>query len=286
MDLDITDQRQAEVALRRAGAYNRSLIEASLDPLVTIDPEALGVLSGGIAHDFNNILAAIVGFGELLSDHSPKGSHALRHAQRVVEGALRGRELVRQLLIYSRQTEQEKKPLRLSSIVKETLKLVRAATPATISIRTTIANESGLVLADPTQIHQVVMNLCTNAAHAMQEKGGALDVALSDFSVGPSNGNPHGIKPGLHMKLAVSDTGTGISPEIMDRIFDPFFTTKGLGEGTGLGLSVVHGIVKQSGGYITVESEPGKGSTFTVRGPPSGALYFDREKSCKASCDG
>ena len=108
------------------------------------------------------------------------------------------------------------------------------------------------------------MNLCTNAAHAMREKGGSLDIELSDFSVSPSNGDPHGIEPGLYMRLAVRDTGTGISPDIMDKIFDPFFTTKKLGEGTGLGLSVVHGIVKQHDGYITVESEPGKGSTFTV----------------------
>ena len=250
INLDVTGARQTEAQLRQAQKM-----------------EALGVLSGGIAHDFNNILAAIVGFGELLRDHAPKESHTLRHAQRVVDAALRGRELVRQLLIYSRQTEQEKKPMLLSSIVKETVKLVRSTTPTTISIRTTVTSESGLVLADPTQIHQVVMNLCTNAAHAMRERGGVLDIALSDSSVGPSDGNPGGIKPGLYMKLTVSDTGIGISPDIMDRIFDPFFTTKGLGEGTGLGLSVVHGIVKQSGGYITIESESGKGSTFDVYFP-------------------
>ena len=174
---------------------------------------------------------------------------------------------MRQMLTFSRKTEQEKKPLRLSSIVKETVRLIRATTPTTISISVTSQSESGLILGDPTQIQQVLMNLCTNAAYAMQEKGGTLDVELSDFSVPPSDGDAHGMKPGLYMKLAVRDTGVGIAPDVMERIFDPFFTTKKLGEGTGLGLSVVHGIVKQSDGYITVESEPGKGSTFTVYFP-------------------
>ena len=164
----------------------------------------------------------------------------------------------------------------MSSIVKETVKLLRATTPTTISIKVNTLSESDLILGDPTQIQQVLMNLCTNAAHAMREKGGALDIELSDYSVSPSNGNPDGIKPGLYVKLTVRDTGTGMSPDIMDKIFDPFFTTKKLGEGTGLGLSVVHGIVKQHDGHITVESEPGRGSTFTVYFPQiAGELETD-----------
>jgi len=143
----------------------------------------------------------------------------------------------------------------------------RITIPSTISIRVNVESESGLVLADPVQIQQVLTNLCTNAAHAMREKGGTLDIALSDFSVAPSNGDPHGIAPGLYMRLTVRDTGVGIPREIVDKIFDPFFTTKKVGEGTGLGLSVAMGIVKQSQGYITVESEPGRGSTFTVYFP-------------------
>ena len=229
--------------------------------------EALGTLSGGIAHDFNNMLAVIIGFTELLVGHAPKGSRDERHLKRIVEASIRGRELVKQLLAFSRQTEREKEPLLLSSIVKETVRFLRASTPSTVNIKVNTKQESGAVLGDPTQIQQVLMNLCTNAAHAMREKGGVLDIEVRDFSVSPSDENPHGIKPGLYMKLAVRDTGVGIPPDIIDRIFDPFFTTKQLGEGTGLGLSVVHGIVKHSGGYITVESEPHNGSAFTVYFP-------------------
>jgi len=172
---------------------------------------------------------------------------------------------VKQMLAFSRRGEEERKPLQLSPIIKEVVKLLRATIPSTISIRTSIASESGLVLADPTQVHQVIMNLCTNAAHAMREKGGVLDIGLADFSASPSVARD--MKPGLYMRLTVADTGTGIPPEDMDKVFDPFFTTKKVGEGTGLGLSVVHGIVKGSGGSITVESTSGKGSVFTVYFP-------------------
>jgi CheY-like chemotaxis protein/two-component sensor histidine kinase len=180
-----------------------------------------------------------------------------------MEAAIRGRELVRQMLTFSRKTEHEKKPVRLSSVVKESVRLLRAAVPSSINIRVDVASESGFILADTVQIQQVLMNLCTNAAHAMSEKGGTLDIKLDDFSPGPSR-NDFGIPPGHYMRLLVRDTGIGMPPDIMDKVFDPFFTTKGLGEGTGLGLSVVHGIVKQHDGYITVISEPGRGSTFTV----------------------
>ena len=256
---ETTEREQAEAQLRQAQKM-----------------EALGTLTGGVAHDFNNILAAIIGFTELVADHVPKGSREAHHLKRVMESSLRGRDLVRQMLTFSRKTEQEKKPLSLSSIVKETVDLIRATTPTTISIKVDTLSESGLILADPTQMQQVIMNLCTNAAHAMREKGGTLDIQVNNHSVSPSNGNPHGIKPGLYTRLTVRDTGAGMSPDIMDKIFDPFFTTKKLGEGTGLGLSVVHGIVKQSNGHITVESEPGKGSTFTVYFPKvTGELEAD-----------
>ncbi len=228
--------------------------------------EALGTMSGGIAHDFNNILAAIIGFSELLEGHISKESRDARHLHRIMEAGIRGRELVRQMLAFARKVEQEKRPLPVSSIVKESVKLLRATTPSTINIRVNASNEA-LILGDPTQIQQVLMNLCTNAIHAMQEKGGSLDIELSDHSVSPSNGDPPGIDPGQYVMLSVRDTGTGIPADIMDKIFDPFFTTKRLGEGTGLGLSVVHGIVKQHEGSITVQSEPGRGSAFTVYFP-------------------
>ena len=229
--------------------------------------EALGTLSGGIAHDFNNILAAIIGFTELVAGHAAKGSHDAHRLERVMEASVRGRDLVRQMLTFSRKTEQEKKPLLMSGIIKETVALLRASTPSTIDIRVDVKSESGMILADPTQMQQVLMNLCTNASYAMQDKGGTLDIELSDYSVSPSDDDPHRIKPGLYARLTVRDTGTGMSPDIVNKIFDPFFTTKQFGEGTGLGLSVVHGIVKHSNGYITVESEPGEGSTFTVYFP-------------------
>jgi nitrogen-specific signal transduction histidine kinase len=250
INLDMTEQRRIEAELRQAQKM-----------------EALGTLSGGIAHGFNNLLAAIIGFTELVAGHAAKGSRDARHLERVIEAGIRGRELVRQLLAFIKKGEQERKPLRLSNIVKETVTFLRATMPATISIKVNTLGQSALILGDPTQIQQVIMNLCTNAAYAMREKGGRLDIELSEQRVSPSNGDPHEIDPGQYVKLIVRDAGVGISADIMDKIFDPFFTTKALAEGAGLGLSVVHGIVKQHDGFITVISEPGRGSTFTVYFP-------------------
>ncbi len=247
INTDITAQKHAEAQLRQAQKM-----------------EALGTLTGGIAHDFNNILGAMIGFTELAQERALKGSRQEHHLQRVMEAGLRGRDLVKQMLTFSRKTEQKKDLLQLSSIVKESMKLLGASIPSTINIRVKADSGSGLVLAEPTQMQQILMNLCNNAAHAMLEKGGTLDVELSDVTVSPFEGSPHAIAPGLYTKLVVQDTGAGISPDIMGKLFDPFFTTKKLGEGTGLGLSVVDGIVKQHNGYITVMSQPGKGSVFTV----------------------
>ena len=229
--------------------------------------EALGTLTGGIAHDFNNILAAMIGFAEIVRDRAPEESREKHHLERVLEAGLRGRELIKRMLAFSRKTEQEKKRILLSTVVEETMKFVRSSTPSTISIRVGAQDESRMVFADPVQMQQVVLNLCTNAVQAMQEKGGLLEVELSEWTLSESDGGPHGMKPGPYVKLVVRDTGKGISRDIIDRIFDPFFTTKKVGEGTGLGLSVVHGIVHQHEGHISVESEEGKGSTFTVSLP-------------------
>jgi PAS domain S-box-containing protein len=286
---DIAQRKQAEEALRKARddlekrveertaelqkAYDRlteeteerQRVEAQLRQAQKM--EALGTLAGGVAHDFNNMLAVIIGFSEIATETLPEDSEVHHQLQKILQAGMRGRDLVKQMLAFTRKTEQEKKPVLLSTIVKESVKLLRASLPQTISIKTRVKTESSLILADPVQIEQILVNLCTNAAHAMQEKGGTLDIELSGYSASPSSENPHGMRPGLYMKLTVKDTGTGISPDIRDRIFDPFFTTKKLGEGTGLGLSVVHGIVKQSSGYITVESGPDKGSTFTIYFP-------------------
>lgn len=224
--------------------------------------EALGTLAGGIAHDFNNILAAIMGNCEMGLHNLKEPDRARRNLDQVLIAANRATDLVKQILTFSRQSEQERKPAQIGLLVKETLKFLRASLPATIEIRQNVLSQ-GMVLADPTQIHQVLMNLCTNAAHAMREQGGILEVSLTD-SDSRDGRIPPAPDQGRYMRLAIKDTGPGIEPAIMDRIFDPYFTTKKPGEGTGLGLAVVLGIVEGHGGSIQVESEPGSGTSFYV----------------------
>jgi len=249
---DISEKKRLEAQLRQAQKM-----------------EALGTLTGGIAHDFNNILAAVIGFTELAKDRAFKGSIQQAHLDKALKAGMRGRELVKRLLAFSKRSEPAREPLHLASIVEESMKLLRASIPSTIKVRVKAKSDSSLVLADPTQIQQVLMNLCTNAAHAMREKGGDLEVTVAEVS--PSlDLTAHGMKEGPCVALTVRDTGVGMTPEIVERIFDPFFTTKDHTEGTGLGLSVVHGIVEQHEGCITVESEPGKGSAFTVYLPKVG----------------
>lgn len=227
--------------------------------------EALGTLAGGIAHDFNNILAGIMGFAEMLKDDTHPESPGYRRLELVLKGAYRGRDLVRQILTFSRQAEHEPKPVALRDIVEEGLKLVRPLIPATTEIRVKTVTGGDMILADPAQIHQVLMNLCTNAAQAMARKGGVLKVTVTRGLFKDRDHVPvPDMKPGEYVTLTVSDTGPGIKPEVLERIFDPFFTTKTQREGTGLGLSVAHGIVKSHGGSIGVESKPGKGATFSV----------------------
>jgi two-component system, chemotaxis family, CheB/CheR fusion protein len=286
MILDVTDRKQAEEILKKVHedlekrvqerttelqqAYDkliqeskeRQQLEAQLRQVQKM--EALGTLTGGIAHDFNNILAAIIGFTEIVRDHTAKDGRDKHHLERIMEAGLRGRELIKRMLAFSRKTEQEKKPVFLSGIVTETMNFVRSSTPTTINIRLDVKSESGMVFADPVQIQQVILNLCTNAVQAMKRSSGILRVEVSDWMVDESNGDTGGMKPGPYIRLMVNDTGTGIPADIIDRVFDPFFTTKGVGEGTGLGLSVVHGIVLQHEGYIFVQSREGEGSTFMV----------------------
>ncbi len=226
--------------------------------------ESIGTLAGGIAHDFNNILSAVIGYTELSLIDIPKGSALQNNLQQVLKAGGRAKDLVRQILTFSRQRENELVPVKVSLIVNEALKLLRASLPTTIKMRHHIKSYLA-VLTDPTNIHQVLMNLCTNASFAMQEEGGVLEVSLSDVDLDADFAKQHpDVKPGKFIRLIVSDTGYGMSPEVSERIFDPFFTTKKMGQGTGMGLSVVHGIVKSHGGTIIVESSPGKGSAFSV----------------------
>ena len=227
--------------------------------------EAIGTLSGGIAHDFNNILGIIVGNTEIAMMDVPDWNPARDNLERVRKACIRARDLVRQILAFSRQSIKELKPVRLGPIIKDSLKLLRSSIPTTIEIRQNISSESDTIKGDPTQINQILLNLCTNAAHAMREKGGLLEVSLEDVEINKeSAARYHELAPGRYISLSISDTGGGIDPGIIDRIFDPYFTTKEVGDGTGMGLAVAHGIIKNHGGVISVESELGEGATFHV----------------------
>jgi len=231
--------------------------------------EAIGTLAGGIAHDFNNILSLIIGYTELARDEVSEGSQLWEDLKEVYQAGKRARDLVKHILTFSRQSEQEQKPIHIQPIVKEALKLLRPSLPTTIEIRKHLT-ATGMVLADPTQIEQVIMNLCTNAYHAMRDRGGVLEVKLEEVVLeGEAHSRQLELPPGTYLALTVLDTGHGIDRAVIDRVFEPYFTTKATGEGTGMGLAVVHGIVKSHGGTITVDSEPGKGATFQVLLPRS-----------------
>lgn len=394
INTDITTRRRAEEALRLVSVYNRSLIEASLDPLITIDlegrvsdvnsatelitgysrtdligtdhadcftqperaragyrlvlekgflrdypleirhrsdrsasvlynaslyrdetgkvigvvatarditeknrlerhlrethkMEAIGTLAGGISHDFNNIIAGIIGFTEMVLDDIPEDTPAHRRLGYVLKGAHRGRDLVKQILAFSRRSEQEKKVVSLDQIVDEVVTLVRATLPATIGIRRRNTARSDLVSADPTQIHQVVINLCSNAAQAMNERGGIIEISIAEEIVSSVEEALHQDLPsGRYVRLTVSDNGRGMEPATMERIFEPFFTTKPPGEGTGLGLAVVHGIVRNHDGVITASSRPGNGSSFSVYIPQVKTDEADEMERIEAALEG
>ncbi|HKP60814.1 MAG TPA: PAS domain S-box protein [Polyangiales bacterium] len=226
--------------------------------------EALGTLAGGIAHDFNNILGAIVAFTEAAKFDRADDPGLHEHLDQVLKASSRATELVRQILSFSRQQPQERKPTQLARVVAEALALLRATLPSTIEIAQELASDLPDTLVDAGQMHQVIMNLATNAAHAMRGRG-QLRVTLDRFALAPGAAGPHPeLRPGEYLRLVTSDTGHGMDEVTRHRIFDPFFTTKPTGEGTGLGLAVVHGIVSEYGGVITVSSEPGKGASFEI----------------------
>jgi len=242
--------------------------------------EAIGTLAGGIAHDFNNILGGIIGYAELAKMKAPEGSNVIAYLDKMIKSSDRAADLIKQILTLSRQHKQKQRPVQVRHIIKETLSLLRATLPTTIEIRQDLAKDAGVVNADPTQMHQVIMNLATNAGHAMQEDGGVLEVTLANVELDDLSAEKHlDLAAGSYLRLTVSDTGHGMTSEIRERIFDPYFTTKDTGEGTGLGLSVAHGIVKTHGGTITVYSEMGKGTTFHVYLP----LILEEEREVKDS---
>lgn len=226
--------------------------------------EAIGTLAGGIAHDFNNILAAILGYTELAKQKMIPESEPDHCLAEVLKATYRAKDLVQQILAFSRKGEQEMKPLRIHCVVKEALKLLRATLPASIDMQQRIAPDCQAILADPTRIHQIILNLCTNASHAMEAKGGTLSVLLENTALGEEEALAQGLAAGDYVLLVVSDTGEGMGKEVLDHIFEPYFTTKAQGKGAGMGLAIVHGLVTASGGRISVASTIGQGTTFRI----------------------
>lgn len=251
---DLTERKWAE--------QERTRIDAQLRQSQKM--EALGNLAGGIAHDFNNILSIIIGNTEIALWKTEKGSTEAHSMNLVLHAARRAADLVQQILTFSHRHEPEKKPVKIAHVLQEVLKMIRASLPSTIEIKLDIASKA-VVLADGSQLHQVILNLCSNAAQAMQDKGGILDVRLVDVVLnGQAIPNNADAARGTYVQLTIRDMGGGIDPQIINRIFDPFFTTKKQGVGTGLGLAVAHGIVKSHGGMIDVDSRVGEGATFRV----------------------
>ncbi|MFW6082306.1 MAG: hybrid sensor histidine kinase/response regulator, partial [Desulfosalsimonas sp.] len=252
---DITEQRKAR--------QEREKLEMRLRQSQKI--EALGTLTGGVAHDFNNILSIIMGYAELLQAELPEDHEAQKGLREISAAGRRARDVVRQLLTFSRRGEEEKSPQNISFVIKEGVRMIRSTTPSFIDIREDIATDLSLMMANPTQIHQLIINLCKNASDAMDEKGGVLTVRLEQETLKektPAFGSD--LRRGDYVKLTVEDTGSGIAAERLERIFDPYYTTKEVDKGTGLGLSVVLGIVQDLGGGILVDSEKGQGSRFEV----------------------
>ncbi len=299
--IDVTARKRAEEALQEAHnkleqrveertaelreAYRR--LEAEMAERKEVEEqlrqsqkmEAIGTLAGGIAHDFNNMLAIIIGNAELAYEDVENDAGPKQNIEQILAASKRARDLVKQILAFSRKTKSGKTPVRLSSLVEETMRLLRGSLPSTIRMEFDVHTESDTVLGDASQIQQVLMNLATNAAHAMAEKGGILSIGLFDVELKQDAVMPDcGMSSGPYVKLTVRDTGIGMKGEVLRRIFEPFFTTKEVGQGTGMGLPVAYGIIRNHGGAIVAESEPGKGAAFTILLPHAEARGRDSKE--------
>ncbi len=250
-----------EIAERRRTEEEKKKIEAQL--VQTQKIEALGRFAGGIAHDLNNILYPMTINTEMLLDEADPGTETHEMLKQTLEATYRQKDLIKQILSFSRQGIQKLSPIKITPLIEKTLDFIRSSLPSTIEIQRSINAPSDTIMGDPTQIQQIIMNLCNNAADALVSQRGIIEVSLADVHLDSIPGHPE-LRPGDYLELKIRDTGSGMSGEVMDHIFDPFYTTKEVGKGSGMGLSVVHGILKNHGGTITVESKPGKGSLFTV----------------------
>ena len=263
---DITEMKNMEENLRQAQKM-----------------ESIGTLTGGIAHDFNNILGIILGNTELAIEDVPEWSPAHSNLEEIKTASLRAKNIVRQLLSFSRKVEQKMHPIEIARVIKDALKFLRSTIPTTIDVKQDIKVTDETIFADPTQINQIMMNICINASHAMEETGGTFKVSVEKVILDDNSAKEYPkLSSGEHIKIRISDTGPGINPDIIDRIFDPYFTTKEVGKGSGMGLSVVHGIVKNHNGAITVDSNPGKGTTFNILFPKANEKSKGGKKSTKA----
>jgi len=246
--------------------------------------EAIGTLAGGIAHDFNNILGALIGYAELVKDDIVEGTVTHQNLEEILVAAQRAKELVKQILTFSRKDKTQLVPMQINNVVQSTIKMLRSSLPATIGIHQQI-DAAGCVMADETQIHQIMLNLATNAAHAMEENRGNLEITVSDIEVDLDRViRDRPLPRGSYVRLTVKDTGCGMSEEIMARIFEPFYTTKEVNKGTGLGLSVVHGIVENHHGTMTVDSIPGQGTSFEIYFPCIDCEAMREPEEPEAAC--
>jgi signal transduction histidine kinase/ActR/RegA family two-component response regulator len=274
-----------EIEIRQKFERERAELEKQLFQLQKM--ETIGTLAGGIAHDFNNILTPILGYTDMALEELPEESNLRFDIEQINHAAHRGKDLVQQVLTFSREVDFENKPIQLQPIVAEAINLVKASFPPGVEIRQQFDQKIGTVLADPTHIHQIVMNLCTNANHAMMKSGGILEVRLEAVKIDQKSAEKiQNLKKGEYILLTISDTGHGMDIKTKERIFEPFFTRKEVGSGSGLGLSVVHAIINNYGGAIVVDSTPGKGTTFMIYLPKYGADLLESDKSEKKPVKG